>query len=134
VCDLEQLPLPFQDDAFNEIHAYEVLEHTGRQGDWRFFFAQFSEFWRILRPGGVLVGTSPGGGPWVWGDPGHTRAISPECFVFLNQQEYQHQVGVTPMSDYRSVYQADFETVVADVRDNVFGFILRAQKPARMVA
>ena len=30
--------LPFKDDSFDEIHAYEVLEHVGTQGDWRFFF------------------------------------------------------------------------------------------------
>ena len=46
--DLNDLPMPFDDDMFDEIHAYEVLEHTGRQGDWLFFFNQFSEFWRIL--------------------------------------------------------------------------------------
>lgn len=134
VCDLERLPLPFRDDSFNEIHAYEVLEHTGQQGDWRFFFAQFAEFWRILRPDGVLVGTSPGGGPWLWGDPGHTRVISPQCFVFLDQTQYQREVGVSPMTDYRSVYQADFEPVMTAVRDDVFGFIMRAKKPARLVA
>jgi hypothetical protein len=26
------LPLPFPDDEFDEIHAYEVLEHVGRRG------------------------------------------------------------------------------------------------------
>ena len=29
--------LPFKADTFDEIHAYEVLEHVGKQGDWRFF-------------------------------------------------------------------------------------------------
>src|SRR5215831_67169 len=46
--DLENLPLPFADDHFDEIHAYEVLEHVGKQGDYRFFFRQFEDFWRIL--------------------------------------------------------------------------------------
>ncbi len=59
VWDLNPLPLPFADNSFDEIHAYEVLEHTGVQGDYRFFFAQFSDFWRILKPGGVLIGTVP---------------------------------------------------------------------------
>lgn len=133
VWDLECLPLPFPDDQFDEIHAYEVLEHTGRQGDWRFFFAQFSEFWRILRPGGFLAGTSPAmGSPWLWGDPGHTRVISPECFLFLDQTQYT-QVGRSPMSDYRSVYSADFEPVMLEPRGDAFGFLLRAHKPSRAV-
>ena len=35
------------------------MEHLGRQGDWRFFFAQWGEFWRMLKPGGLFCGTSP---------------------------------------------------------------------------
>jgi hypothetical protein len=37
-------PLPFDDDTADEIHAYEVLEHVGRQGDYKFFFQQFADF------------------------------------------------------------------------------------------
>ena len=106
--DLTVLPLPFEDDTFNEIHAYEVLEHTGQQGDFRFFFAQFSEFWRILKPGGALIGTSPSlDSPWLWGDPGHTRVICQQSFVFLDQQQYDQQIGQTSMTDYRHLYRAD---------------------------
>src|SRR5215471_6222313 len=53
VADLGVQPLPFRSDVFDEVHAYEVLEHLGAQGDWRFFFDQFADFWRILRPGGL---------------------------------------------------------------------------------
>ena len=53
VHDLNVMPLPFDDDSFDEIHAYECLEHTGKQGDWKFFFDQFSELHRLLKPGGL---------------------------------------------------------------------------------
>ena len=33
VWDLMELPLPFKDQEFDEIHANEVLEHLGQQGD-----------------------------------------------------------------------------------------------------
>ena len=46
--DLNEIPYPFDDNEFDEIHAYEVLEHLGAQGDFRFFFAQFEEMWRII--------------------------------------------------------------------------------------
>lgn len=133
VWNLECLPLPFEDDVFDEIHAYEVLEHTGQQGDWRFFFAQFSEFWRILKPRGFLAGTSPAvASPWLWGDPGHTRAISPESFLFLDQTQYM-QIGRSPMTDYRDVYSADFEVRLAETTGDVFRYMLHAHKPSRVV-
>lgn len=128
VHDLNDFPLPFDDDMFDEIHAYEVLEHTGRQGDWMFFFNQFMEFWRILKPGGYFVGTCPmWDSPWAWGDPGHTRIISPESLIFLSQKEYE-QVGETAMTDYRGWYKGDFELIAKQESDHNFGFVLRAIK------
>ena len=42
--DMDSKHMPFDDNSFDEIHAYEVLEHIGRQGDWRGFLAEFSEY------------------------------------------------------------------------------------------
>jgi predicted SAM-dependent methyltransferase len=55
--DLTKLPYPFEDNTFEEIHAYEVLEHLGQQGDYETFFKQLEEFHRILKPGGWLAAT-----------------------------------------------------------------------------
>lgn len=132
VHNLEMLPLPFEDESFDEIHAYEVLEHVGRQGDWRFFFDQWSDFWRLLKPGGVFIGTCPlASSPWAWGDPSHTRIIGPECMIFLCQPAYA-QVGVTPMSDFRHVYRADFDLIHSHSAGHHFEFALRAVKPSRV--
>lgn len=133
VHDLTVLPLPFADNTFDEIHGYEIFEHLGRQGDWRSFFAEFSEFWRILKPDGVLLGTSPGPqSNWAWGDPGHTRVMSPEMFTFLVQPQYTAQIGVTPMTDYRFVYKADFEPRLLHIEGGQFSYILQAVKPSRI--
>lgn len=133
--DMEQLPLPFEDNTFDEVHAYDVMEHVGQQGDWEFFFAQWHDIWRILKPGGLFFGSSPHwSSPWAWMDPGHTRVLGPEMLVFLVQPEYTKQVGKTPMTDYRFCYSADFDVGAATIDSNSrqFNWMLRAIKPARI--
>lgn len=130
----ERTWLPFENDDFDEIHAYEVLEHIGRQGDFRKFFTQFSEFWRVLKPGGLLCATVPDfRSEWAWGDPSHSRVITAGTLVFLSQRAYVEQVGKTPMSDFRNVYQADFDAVRIEYPDKSeqLHFELRAVKPSR---
>jgi len=120
----------FEDNTFDEVHAYDVLEHFGRQGDWRYFFAHWSGIWRILKPDGLFFGISPDSSSrWAWGDPGHTRIISPECLVYLSQAEYAKQIGSTPMTDYRFVYKADFAVEMSRLMENSqHAYILKAIK------
>lgn len=133
VHDIARLPLPFADDSFDEIHAYEVMEHVGQQGDWRFFFDQWSDLWRILKPGGLFFATSPHpSSPWAWGDPGHTRVIGPECLIFLHQPAYADGVGSSPMTDYRFCYRADYDVCMSQQAGNSFQYVLRAVKPSRI--
>lgn len=146
VCDLDNTAFkwrdardrraePLADDSFDEIHAYEVLEHLGSQGNHRAFFHHFSEIWRLLRNGGFLCATVPSRySGWLWGDPSHRRAILPESLVFLDQSEYIKQCDSprpTSMSDFRSIYKADFHCVDKAENRESFMFILRAVKPSR---
>lgn len=132
--NLGKMPLPFPDEKFDEIHAYHVLEHLGTQGDFRAFFGQFEEFYRLLKPDAHFFGIVPAlRSPWVFGDPGHTRVLPPEIWTFLNQYEYTKQVGVTAFADYRHAYRADFEQVAQeDIDEHQYGFVLRAVKPSRI--
>jgi SAM-dependent methyltransferase len=133
VYDLTQLPYPFEDNTFDEIHAYDVLEHTGNQGDYKFFFAQWSEFWRILKPDGIFFGKSPSWrSKWAWGDPSHTRIISSDSLVFLIQSEYTKQVGNSAMSDFRYIYKADFQDEYIKEDENDFFYVMKAVKPSRI--
>ena len=129
VHDLDNFPYPFPEDYFCEIHAYDVLEHCGRQGDWVHFFHQFSEFWKILKPDGLLCATVPHWmSMWAWGDPGHTRVINEGTLVLLSQKEYKKQVGKTQMTDYRHLYKMDFDIELAEYNEDKFCFALKAIK------
>ncbi len=127
--DLEDIPYPFADNQFDNIHAYHVLEHVGRHGDWRFFFAQFTELWRITKPDGLLRAVVPmWNSPWAWGDPSHTRVIQEESLVFLDQRNYEG-VGATTMTDFRETYKVSWEVQYAKTEGDELIFVLKAVKP-----
>ena len=111
--DLNELPYPWQDGAFDEIHAYEVLEHCGRQGDGKFFFDQFNEFWRMLKPGGYFMLSVP---MWdaevAWGVPDHCRVLPPGIFSYLTE-DYYADVGRPGFGDYRRFLKGQYWQAIA---------------------
>ena len=110
VWDLNVHPLPFDDNTFDEIHCYDVLEHLASQGDYKFFFNEWGEYWRILKPGGKFHGSTPAPfSRWTWGDPGHTRSITPDWFYYLDKDSYR-ELGRTQISDYRRLLKCNFKT------------------------
>ena len=137
VLNVETQVWPWEADTFDEIHAYEVLEHLGRQGDPELFFFTFADIYHVVKPGGYLAATVPSRfSPWLWGDPGHTRAILPESLAFLNQETYLQCDGAHPtaMSDYRGIWRGDFTIVRSDDDHRLHRFILQVVKPARRAA
>ena len=111
IADLES-GLPFPDNQFDEVHAYDVLEHLGTQGDYRAFFRDFAAIYRVLKPYGIVCGITPRwSSVWAWGDPGHRRVISFETLAYLNQDTYVQQVGVTAITDYRWLWKGDLRLV-----------------------
>jgi len=131
VWDLNSCPWPFKDNSFTEIHAYEVLEHFGRQGDYRAFFAHFWEIYRILEPMGYLAGSVPlWNEMWAWGDPSHCRVINEGTFSYLDQALYKSGVGKTCMTDFRSIWKGDIESLLEFRAGRIF-FMCKVHKPAR---
>ena len=74
VADANQ-PLPFRNDSFEIVGAYDVLEHVGD------LVRVVEEVHRVLRPGGVLQVTTPHySSPNAYADPTHRRALSLRSF------------------------------------------------------
>lgn len=122
--DLDELPYPLRDSHFDEIHAYEVLEHCGTQGDVKFFFDQFNEFHRILKPGGLFCGSVPHyQSIWAFGDPGHRRVLPPTVFNYLVEAFYD-QLGKTPCADYRGLIKGYWKSIGIQEGEQVF-FLLQ---------
>ncbi len=84
---------------YDEIHAYEILEHYGRQGDYSGFFTGFRMLHKALVPNGLLFLTVPQDDT-TWGDPGHCRSIQAVTLAFLVEDHYK-QLGRTRCTDYR---------------------------------
>lgn len=129
VHDLDVLPYPFEDNEFDEIHAYEVLEHCGKQGDGDYFFAQFAEFWRMLKPGGIMAISVP---QWdcsiQWGVPDHKRCLPPDVFGFLDITYYDN-LGKPGYADYRKLLGTTRFTIIGlDKSRDLDYIVMRANK------
>jgi len=141
VCRLGIDPISLPDDSIDVAVAVHVLEHIGEQGKTGKWFYFFEELYRVLKPDGELRFESPlYDSVWAWADPSHTRALSPQAFVFFSQDAYR--IPGSKISPYR--IRCDFVAPepflgIADTNPEVaavepyshFRGALRAVKPLR---
>jgi len=88
--DLTQ-KLPFENQSFTSISAFDVLEHIPRwertqEGSIVFPFVQLmSEIHRLLKPGGIFYAVTPGyPSPAAFQDPTHINFITPETVDYFS--------------------------------------------------
>jgi len=97
VRDLQELPLPFPDNYFDEIHAYQVLEHVPALGP------LMDELHRLLKPDGLLMLGVPHirfeyrVGPWI----DHVHHFSENTFRMLETDTCTKQWKVVCMNTHR---------------------------------
>jgi SAM-dependent methyltransferase len=129
-CERDDEQLFFKENMFHEIHAYEVLEHLGEQGNAAAFFNCFYNLHRLLRPGGHLYATCPSRySEWAWGDPSHTRIICAATLAFLSQAVIAaNRKAKSAMSDFSGLWDRDFKIVSASDNQQTFIFCLQAVK------
>jgi SAM-dependent methyltransferase len=83
--DLAIEPIPFEDEYFDFVTAFDFIEHVPRiiyMPQRRFAFVEvMNEIWRVLKMGGVFLSYTPAfpAGP-AWRDPTHVNIITDETF------------------------------------------------------
>lgn len=94
--DLVQEPIPFKDNYFDSISAYDFLEHIPRvtiiNGKTKFPFIELmNEIWRVLKHDGKFYASTPAyPHPAAFQDPTHVNIITRET--------HQYFVGKDPTS------------------------------------
>jgi O-antigen biosynthesis protein len=76
--------LPFDDDSFDLVVCFEVIEHVERQE------AVIGELARVLTSGGLLVISSPNRGVYPAGNPFHVHEYVPEELRGALAERFEH--------------------------------------------
>ena len=83
VHDLEQFPLPFYDDTFDEILGVDLIEHVSNA------LGLMEELWRIAKPGALCTFILPyGSSDDAWEDPTHVRPYFVGSWRYFAQPIY----------------------------------------------
>jgi SAM-dependent methyltransferase len=83
VHDLEQFPLPFADDTFDEIIGIDLIEHVVNA------LGLMEELWRIAKPDAVCSFALPyGSSDDAWEDPTHVRPYFLNSWMYFAQPTY----------------------------------------------
>ena len=111
VHNLEQLPLPFKDNEFDEIYAKDIIEHLD-------YIPLLKELHRILKPNAKLIIMSPHyTSTNYWSDPTHKHAFAVRTFSFFakdapnlrtTQREYYFDFAFSKIQNIKITFPKHF--------------------------
>lgn len=88
--NLSSQPIPFDDNQFDSVSAYDFLEHVPRvwidaAGHTHFpFIKLMDEIWRVLKPGGLLYAVTPAyPHEKAFRDPTHVNIITSKTYRYF---------------------------------------------------
>jgi SAM-dependent methyltransferase len=84
-------PIPYPDDHFGSVSAYDFLEHVPRilptvdgESTWFPFIRLMNEIWRVLAPGGRLYALTPAfPSPAAFVDPTHVNILTDKSHEYF---------------------------------------------------
>lgn len=91
--------LPFTDRSVDYVHCSHLIEHLYPTDLYKFF----KELNRVLKPGGVLVISTPLIWPRFYDDLSHVRPYNPQVFINYFCQSSQDRTNQAVTSDFKVV-------------------------------
>lgn len=86
VHDLTVYPWPFEDNQFDEVISFHVIEHLIHQGNAEEFFAFFRECWRVMKDKATIrIITPDASSENAFADPWHKCAFNRGIFAFISK-------------------------------------------------
>lgn len=99
-------PLPFEDESFDCVVSFQVIEHIRRDKEF------VSEVWRVLKPGGKFIVSTPNRPMSLTRNPWHVREYTAEEFkALLSCFQSVEALGVGGNERVWSYYEKNRESV-----------------------
>jgi SAM-dependent methyltransferase len=96
VANVALAPIPYPDDHFDSVSAYDFLEHVPRvlltpdATRTRFPFVELmNDIWRVLRDGGMFYGYTPAyPHPEAFQDPTHVNILTDNSYLYFTRPHF----------------------------------------------
>jgi len=120
-CNVTLEPLPFEDDFFDSVSAFDFLEHVPRtaidNGQTTFpFIRLMNEIHRVLKPGGIFYAITPGyPREEAFADPTHVNFITKKTHSYFTSPRYNARMyGFTGEFDKKQVKWVKFSQALSN--------------------